>query len=102
LSVDARDGAHRSAYRPWWSLPETARAAALVREATGDPEALAIWERADAAFFTHYWRPEARLAYQTRDSEGPVDFVPATPDLDPGYHTCLSLLGAIEAIDRSR
>jgi hypothetical protein len=23
--------------------------------------------------------------------------VPATPDLDPGYHTGLSLLGAVEA-----
>jgi len=33
----------------------------------------------------------------TRD--GPVDFIPATPDLDPGYHTGLSLLAAITVAD---
>ena len=100
LSVDARDGSPLSALRPWWSLPETIRAAALAHELTGDAQAQSIWAEADAAFFTHYWRRDASLAYQTRDDLGPVDFVPATPDLDPGYHTALSLLGAIEAIDR--
>ncbi len=100
LSVDARDGAPLSAYRPWWSLPETIRAAALAHELTGESRALSIWADADSAFFTHYWRADAGLAYQTRDDRGPVDYVPATPDLDPGYHTGLSLLGAIEAIDR--
>jgi hypothetical protein len=32
-------------------------------------------------------------------AEGPIDYVPATPDLDPGYHTGLSLLAAIEVAD---
>ena len=31
--------------------------------------------------------------------DGPIDHVPATPDLDPGYHTGLSLLAAIEVAD---
>ena len=30
-------------------------------------------------------------------ADGPADFVPATPDLDPGYHTGLSLLAAIDS-----
>ena len=42
------------------------------------------------------------IAYQTRDRKtARSTSVPATPDLDPGYHTGpLSFLGAIEAIDR--
>jgi hypothetical protein len=58
-----------------------------------------IWRRAHDAFFANYWRGTPPLAYQTRTPEEPVDYVPATSDLDPGYHTGLSLLGAIEAID---
>ena len=72
---------------PWWSLPETIRAAALVFRATGDARAAGIWARADAAFFGRYWRAGHGIAYQTLGPDGPVDFTPATPDLDPGYHT---------------
>jgi hypothetical protein len=100
LSVAAPGGRHLSPYYPWWPLPETIRAAALAYERTRDPAALGVWRQAHRAFFDLYWRREPPLAYQTRDASGPVDFVPATPDLDPGYHTGLSLLGAIEAIDR--
>jgi len=100
VSVDPRDGSALSSNQPWWSLPETVRAAALGFERGRSEALLEIWQKADAAFFEHYWRGEAALAYQTRTADGPVDFVPATPDLDPGYHTGLSLLGAIEAIDR--
>ena len=84
---------------PWWSLPETMRAAALMHARTGSPDTLRIWKTAHAAFFASYWRGNPPIAYQTRTAEGPLDFVPATPDLDPGYHTGLSFLGAIEAID---
>jgi len=100
VSVDPKGGGALSPNQPWWSLPETVRAAALAFERRRSQPLLDIWRRADAAFFKHYWRDEAPLAYQTLTAEGPVDFVPATPDLDPGYHTGLSLLGAIEAIDR--
>jgi hypothetical protein len=82
---------------PWWSLPETIRAAALIYVRTGSAKALAIWQAADEAFFTHYWLGSPPVAIQMRDNEGPIDFAPATPDLDPGYHTGLSLLAAIEA-----
>jgi hypothetical protein len=89
-----------SPYCPWWSLPETVRAAALLYRRTRDPAALAIWRRAHGLFFAHYWRGEPPLAFQTLTAEGPVDVVPATPDLDPGYHTGLSLLSSVRAMDR--
>jgi hypothetical protein len=100
LAVSMRTGAALRPYCPWWSLPETIRAAALCFGATGDSGALSIWREAHGAFFTHYWRGAPPIAYQTLTRTGPVDFVPATPDLDPGYHTGLSLLAAIEFTER--
>ena len=74
---------------------------------TQDRDDVAIWEsiadallNGDTIFFRDYWRPEASIAYQCRTEEGPVDYVPATPDLDPGYHTGLSLLAAIDVVER--
>jgi hypothetical protein len=100
LAVSVATGEPISPYCPWWSLPETIRSAALCLERTGDERVLEVWRRAHAAFFDHYWRSESAIAYQTMTSDGPVDFVPATPDLDPGYHTGLSLLAATEAAER--
>lgn len=94
LKVSVRTGQPLSPYRPWWSLPETIRAAALLWARTRSEPALAIWCAADRAFFTHYWLGDPPVAIQTRTGDGPVDYVPATPDLDPGYHTGLSLLAA--------
>jgi hypothetical protein len=98
LSVSAQSGARVAPYFPWWPMPEAMRACALGHRLTGDARLLAPWQRADAAFFENYWRGDRGFAYQTRTVEGPVDYVPATPDLDPGYHTGLSLLAAIHAI----
>jgi len=100
LTVSIATGQAQSPYCPWWSLPETIRAAALAHIRTDSMESLAIWKTAHAAFFEHYWRGTPPIAYQTLTTDGPVDFVPATPDLDPGYHTGLSLLAAIQAADR--
>ena len=100
LAVSAATGEPTSPYCPWWSLPETIRSAALCHERTRNPRALVIWRKAHAAFFDTYWRNEPAIAYQTMTADGPVDFVPATPDLDPGYHTGLSLLAAVEAAGR--
>lgn len=87
---------------PWWSLPETVRAAALSYERTGDADVLSVWRKAHGLFFSRYWRGDPPIAYQTLTEEGPADIVPATPDLDPGYHTGLSLLAAVGVIDRAR
>ncbi|CDZ40970.1 AGE family epimerase/isomerase [Neorhizobium galegae] len=100
LTVSIETGDAQSPYCPWWSLPETIRSAALAHERTGSAASLGVWKTAHAAFFERYWRGTPPIAYQTMTKDGPVDFVPATPDLDPGYHTGLSLLAAIHAADR--
>lgn len=96
LTVSVTDGQPTSPYCPWWTLPETIRSAALLNRELSGIETLRMWRSAHEAFFTHYWLGHPPIAYQCRTSEGPVDYVPATPDLDPGYHTGLSLLKAIE------
>ena len=98
LTVSAKTGRAISSYYPWWPLPEAIRAAALGWKLSDNDSLIDLWQRADAAFFTNYWQPELNFAYQTRSIDGPVDYVPATPDLDPGYHTGLGLLAAIRAI----
>ena len=100
LTVSAKTGEPLSPYCPWWSLPETIRSAALAYERSGRQEVLAVWQKAHTAFFTNYWRGVPAIAFQTRTEAGAVDYVPATPDLDPGYHTGLSLLAAINAASR--
>jgi len=100
IEVSIRDGAVLEPYFPWWALPETIRSVALAYERTGDSCFLDYWDRADRAFWSNYVHPNAPVAYQNRDWTAPVDRVPATPDLDPLYHTGLSLLGAIGAVDR--
>ncbi|MDE1993744.1 MAG: hypothetical protein KGI75_14675, partial [Rhizobiaceae bacterium] len=92
LSISIATGAVTNNLCPWWSLPETIRSAALAHGRTGSQGSLAVWRKAHAAFFDSYWRKDAPLAYQTMTQDGPIDFVPATPDLDPGYHTGLSFL----------
>jgi len=81
---------------PWWSLPEAIRAAALLYRIEPDEQAAALWQQAHQAFFKHYWQNDPPIAYQMCEAGQPVDYVPATPDLDPGYHTGLSLLAALE------
>lgn len=99
LSMSLTTGATLNEYRPWWSLPETVRSAALIYRHTRDPGAFDVWRRAHDAFLNEYWRDDASLAYQTRDASGPVDYTPATPDLDPGYHTGLAFLSTLAIVD---
>ncbi len=86
---------------PWWSLPETIRAAATVTHASDDPEHGLLGRRIMAAchnaFVEHYLRPDVHLmAVKLRDRNGQVsDLVPAYPDADPGYHTALSLMDVL-------
>ena len=100
LTVDIPTRQATSDICPWWSLPECIRAASLGYELTGSGKMLKIWKTAHAAFFRNYWRHTPPVAYQALTKVGPIDIVPATPDLDPGYHTGLGLLCAIEATDR--
>lgn len=100
LTVSVSTGQRTSPYCPWWTLPETIRTAALLFERTGSDAVLSVWRTAHEAFFESYWRQTPPIAYQCRTLEGPIDYVPATPDLDPGYHTGLSLLSAVSVLDR--
>ncbi len=89
---------------PWWSLPETIRAAMLIHCFAHDEEAkkdaLRVLAESSNAFMARFVNPGAHLmAYQTRNAEGdPVDVIPATPDADPGYHTGLSLIDFLNAL----
>jgi N-acylglucosamine 2-epimerase (GlcNAc 2-epimerase) len=89
---------------PWWSLPETIRAAlASWRVAESDESrqtCLEILARSHNAFVTHYVRPQNHLmAVKVRDAGGQVvDLMPSFPDADPGYHTALSLIDALDLI----
>jgi hypothetical protein len=98
LSLSAKTGDALSPYYPWWPIPEAIRACMLGIQLTGDQQLFSYLQQADTAFFSNYWQSGQRFAYQTRTLDGPVDFVPATPDLDPGYHTGLSLLAAIRVL----
>lgn len=79
--------------QPWWSLPETMRAAALLGEA-------ALAEDCARRFLRHYVNPAVHgWAVQTLDAAGvPVRRIPATPDADPGYHTGCCLIQVLEAM----
>jgi len=94
LSLSAKSGHAISPYYPWWPLPEAIRACSRGLKLSNDMHLLELWKRVDDLFFKNYWQSTRHFAYQTRTVDGPVDFVPATPDLDPGYHTGLSLLAA--------
>jgi mannose/cellobiose epimerase-like protein (N-acyl-D-glucosamine 2-epimerase family) len=91
---------------PWWSLPETLRAAAeLLILCPDDPnrsELLQVAADCSNAFVKNFVNRSCHLmAYQTVDAQGrPVDVVPATPDADPGYHTGLSIIDFIACVHR--
>jgi len=92
---------------PWWSLPETIRAAMEATHASADPENWSLGRRIIAqchnAFVEHYLRPAVHLmAVKLRDREGRVSaLVPAYPDADPAYHTALSLMDVLAVLTGS-
>lgn len=84
---------------PWWSLPETMRAAMEALHASPEDRQLPdIARRCSNAFMRYYVRPDRWLcANQTLDATGaPAARIPATPDIDPGYHTGLSLIDCLD------
>ena len=95
---------------PWWSLPETIRAALGAAAVRGGDESggasredsLLVLARSHNAFVTHYLRPDLHLmAVKVRDGSGRVvDSAPSFPDADPGYHTALSLIDALGLASR--
>ncbi len=84
---------------PWWSLPETVRAGVELSVLFPEIRSFDIAVRTGAAFqaFRQGFLLPSGFACQTRSAEGKViDVIPAVPDADPGYHTNLSLMDALE------
>lgn len=81
---------------PWWSLPETIRAAAE-NELFCNTDQSEIISLCSKALWEKFTIPECGyFAWQTRNSDGiPSAAIPAVPDLDPGYHTNLALQDTI-------
>ena len=80
---------------PWWSLPESMRAAAELLVFCPEADAAAIldcYHQAAEAFLGGYLQNNS-FACQTLDASGKISSaIPAVPDADPGYHTNLCLL----------
>lgn len=100
-TVDLHTGRPTNTDMPWWSLPETMRAAVEAWRVTRDADCLDIAARCGEAFLRYYLRPDRWLcANQTIDETGqPVARIPATPDVDPGYHTGLSLIDCLTGFE---
>ncbi len=102
--VDLRTRRVVNSDMPWWSLPETMRAAlGCYRVATNDSErdaCLGVFAACHNAFAARYVRADRHLmAVQTIDAKGrAVDVIPATPDADPGFHSGLSLIDCLRTI----
>jgi mannose/cellobiose epimerase-like protein (N-acyl-D-glucosamine 2-epimerase family) len=88
---------------PWWSIPETMRAAAELLHlcpAADHSETLQVIADCSNGFVRRFVNRKVHLmAYQTVDETGkPIDVIPATPDADPGYHTGLSIIDFLDCI----
>lgn len=83
---------------PWWSLPESMRAAAELLVFCPGADSAAILEcyyQAAEALFYGYLQ-NCSFACQTLDASGRIsNAIPAVPDVDPGYHTNLSLIDVL-------
>jgi len=91
---------------PWWSLPETMRAAlrcyTIAADETARNYCLSVFSKCHNAFVANYIRPEFDLmAIQTLSKDGKtIDKIPAVPDADPGYHTGLCLIDVLNIISK--
>ncbi len=108
-AVDTASGRVLDDDLPWWSLPETMRAAARACEFTFSKairEQLLEWFRlCHNAYFEHYLNRDNMLfPFQNRSgSTGQVlDKPPAVPEADPLFHANLSFLDMLAVIRRLR
>jgi mannose/cellobiose epimerase-like protein (N-acyl-D-glucosamine 2-epimerase family) len=92
---------------PWWSLPETMRAAlgcyAIITDPADRSFCMDSYYLCHNSFFEHYINNNSpgMMAIQSRNENGQVsDSIPAVPDADPGYHTGLALIDCMELINK--
>ncbi|MBN1541709.1 hypothetical protein JW992_06150 [candidate division KSB1 bacterium] len=104
LSVDLLSRRPVKSEMPWWIPPELLRAAAallcLSPKHPLQPRLLEAIRLCSNAFLHRFVNPHVHLfAYQTRNADGePIDWIPATPDADPGYHTGLCEIDFIRSL----
>jgi mannose/cellobiose epimerase-like protein (N-acyl-D-glucosamine 2-epimerase family) len=103
--IDLNTRKPQIARMPWWSLPETIRAAAFAAQVAAaselKEEILRILSAAHNAFVQHYVRKDLFLmAYRVRSAAGePIDDLLSTADADPGYHTGASILDFLSWVE---
>ncbi|MCK5201338.1 MAG: hypothetical protein KAR21_23450, partial [Spirochaetales bacterium] len=91
---------------PWWSLPETMRAALgcyqIVQDKADRSFCMKAYRLCHNSLFNNYIKKDSPglLAVQTRDKKGNIiDSIPAVPDADPGFHTGLALIDCLEMME---
>lgn len=106
-SVDNQTGEVLNDQLPWWSLPETMRAAVRAAAVPQDParkrKLLDIACTMSNDYYAHYPNPNLLLfPYRTRSgSTGDVvDIMPVVTEADPLYHTNLALIDMKVALGR--
>ncbi len=99
-SVDIVSGKPIYTQLPWWNLPEVIRAASeciLVVPKEERADYFSVIDKCTKAFFEYYVKPPHLLAVQALDNSGKPDrSIPAVPDVDPCYHTGLSLIDSMK------
>jgi mannose/cellobiose epimerase-like protein (N-acyl-D-glucosamine 2-epimerase family) len=106
-SIDAEDGSPIDSTCPWWSSFEAARTFAELYLAAGDDAvrlrcartAVSFIDTIEKAYIGH---SNLGIPVQTISAEGEVlPAIPATPDLDSGYHNGIPLIDVLEVIDEA-
>ncbi|MDX9827057.1 MAG: AGE family epimerase/isomerase, partial [Spirochaetia bacterium] len=106
-SIDAEDGSPLDSACPWWSSFEAARTFAELYLAAADDAERLRSARTAASFIDTiekaYIGPSSLgIPVQTISAEGEVlPSIPATPDLDSGYHNGIPLIDVWEIIDQA-
>ncbi|PKL07025.1 MAG: hypothetical protein CVV53_01350, partial [Spirochaetae bacterium HGW-Spirochaetae-9] len=102
--MDGHTGAILDANCPWWSSFEAVRTfAELYRDTKDADERRFCIERIEASIEciekVYLAHSATGIPVQTVSPEGKVvHFIPATPDIDPGYHTGIPLMEADQAL----
>ncbi len=104
LSVRAHDGIPVKTASPWWSSFEAVRTACeLLYISETDSEREKRFSLVTNFMQTiqkiYLERSETGVPIQTVDEKGEIlNLIPATPDIDPGYHTGIPLFDAYEIL----
>lgn len=98
--MDGRSGDILDSHCPWWSSFEAVRSFTEVFLLTEDAQLREkcleiIGHSLDCIESVYLGSSKTGIPVQTVSAEGQVvDFIPATPDIDPGYHTGIPLMDA--------